>query len=168
MGTVWSITTPPLGPAGQPATWSGVAAADTAEQADFGAAASYPDSPWKPVNRDDTAESAKASELESEAATVLEEAITKGQIKSFTDPGDAIATSDDDRFLEQGGKLYGAVHFEDIDGTKSAVVVASYDPGNPLGTARQITAGIFLLFVLHLLLLNRVEKRVKTTVTEPA
>jgi hypothetical protein len=168
MGAVWSITEPPLGPAGEPASWSSVAVADTPQEADFGPAAEYPDGPWQTVNRDDSKESAKASELESEAGDALEEAISKDQVTTFDTASDALANADETKFLEQDGTLYGGVTFEDTEKTKSAVVFASYDPGNPLSTARQITGGVFLLFVLHLILLSRIEKKAKSTVAEPA
>ena len=42
-----------------------------------------------------------------------------------------------------------------------AHVVMKYDPGDPLGQARMITAGTFLLFVLHLFGLSRAERKTK-------
>ena len=164
MSVVWSINQ--LGPVGQLPSWSGIAAADTPAKADFSAASSYPDSPWQPVNKDDAQEAAKAAELESEAGNVIEEAINDGKVTTFKTSADAVANSDKTRFLEQGGKTYGAVTFEDTNQTASAVVFASFDPGNPLGPARKIAVGIFLLFALHLFLLSRVEKRVKTQAAE--
>ena len=164
MGVVWSINQ--LGPVGQLPSWSGVAAADTAGEADFGSAASYPEGPWQAVDRDNAQESAKASELESEAADVLEKAIEDGDITEFENASDALATTDDTRFLEQGGATYGGVTFEDTEKTASAVVFAKYDPGNPLGQARTITAGIFILFALHLFGLSRVEKKAKPATAE--
>jgi hypothetical protein len=163
MGVVWSVNQ--LGPVGVLPSWDGVAAADQAAEADFSAAATYPDNPWTPVNRDDAGEAAKASELETEAAHVLEDAIKDGDVTTFSDVGDALVTVEDTRFFEQGGKTYGGVTFEDTEKTASAVVFASYDPGNPLGPARQITGVIFLLFALHLFGLSRIEKRAKP---EPA
>lgn len=166
MGVVWSINQ--LGPVGELPSWSEVAVANTAAEADFGPAASYPGGPWQTVNRDDAREAAKASELESEAATVLEDAIAKGTVTTFDSASDALVTTDDTKFLDQDGKTYGGVTFEDTDKTKSAVVFASYDPGNPLGPAREITAGILVLFLLHLFGLSRVEKRAKTPAPETA
>lgn len=41
----------------------------------------------------------------------------------------------------------------------TVTVVAEYDPGNPLGLARQITVGTFILLVLHLIGLSLSERR---------
>lgn len=164
MGVVWSINQ--LGPVGELPSWTGIAAADTPAEADFNAASSYPEGPWQLVNRDDAREAAKAAELESEAGDVLAEAIDDGDVTTFEDAGDALANPDKTAFVEQGGKTYGGVTLENADGDASAVVFASFDPGNPLGPARQITGGIFLLFVLHLFLLSRVEKRAKPAPAE--
>jgi hypothetical protein len=41
------------------------------------------------------------------------------------------------------------------------VVVMKYDPGNPLGKARMIAGGTFLVFALHLFGLSRAERKVK-------
>ena len=47
-------------------------------------------------------------------------------------------------------------------------VVAEYDPGNPLGVARQITVGTLILFILHLFGLSRAESRLKRERVEEA
>ena len=47
------------------------------------------------------------------------------------------------------------------DPDAEAFVILERDPGNPLLMARQITAGTFLLFVLHLFGLSRSEKRAR-------
>lgn len=159
MGVVWSINQ--LGPVGQLPEWNAIGAGDTAADVNFGAASSYPSGPWQPVNTDDAAEAAKGAELETSAGDELDKAIQGGKVTTFKDASDALANTDKTRVLEQGGKTYGAVTFEDTKATKSAVVVMAYDPGNPLGPARQITLGILVLFALHLFGLSRVEKRAR-------
>ena len=49
---------------------------------------------------------------------------------------------------------------EELEPLGEVAVVAEYDPGNPLGLARQITVGTFILFVLHLIGLSLSERRV--------
>ena len=48
---------------------------------------------------------------------------------------------------------------EELEPLGQIIVVAEYDPGNPLGLARQITVGTFILFVLHLIGLSLSERR---------
>lgn len=47
------------------------------------------------------------------------------------------------------------------DPDAQAVVVMQYDPGNPLGKARMITAGTAILFVAHLIGLSIMERRAR-------
>ena len=67
--------------------------------------------------------------------------------------------------LEQDGTEYGATRVEVEDGDSEPVgeylVVMEYDPGNPLGEARMITLGTFILLVLHLVGLSMSEKRAR-------
>lgn len=161
MGVVWSIN--PLGPVGQMPAWNPVAIGESPDAVEFGAIGSYPDSPWFAADEEDDAETAKAAELEGDAADYLEAAITDGKIDSFEEAGDAQPAEDGTRLLEQDGTEYGAVTFEAIEGAEGgpAVAVLEYDPGNPLGPARMITAGTGLLLVLHLFGLSRAERRAK-------
>jgi len=57
---------------------------------------------------------------------------------------------------------------EEIEPLGQVSVVAEYDPGNPLGLARQITVGTFVLLVLHLIGLSRAERRVRRERVEEA
>ncbi len=50
---------------------------------------------------------------------------------------------------------------ETTDPKARAIVVMKYDPGNPLGKARMITAGTFLLLAAHLFGLSRAERKAK-------
>lgn len=159
MGVVWSLNQ--LGPVGELPSWSGVGAGDTAADIDFSAASSYPDSPWITPDRDVKTEADKASLLENTADNVLADAVEKGKVTTIEDVSSALVDSDATRLLEQGDKTYGAVTIQTTDKKSSAVVILDYDPGNPLGPPRQITLGILVLFVLHLLGLSRVEKRAR-------
>ena len=49
---------------------------------------------------------------------------------------------------------------EELEPLGEVAVVAEYDPGNPLGLARQITVGTLVLFILHLIGLSMSERRV--------
>jgi hypothetical protein len=166
MGVVWSINQ--LGPVGELPSWHSIGAGDTSSEIEFPAADTYPDEPWAPVDEDDKVQTDQAALLKNAADNVLVDAVDKGKVTTFTTANvtKALATDDTARLLEQGGNIYGAVTFEDVKKTRAAVVIMKYDPGNPLGPPRQITAGLLVLFVLHLFGLSRVEKRAKTVTQE--
>ncbi|MFN2488680.1 MAG: hypothetical protein ABR529_02845 [Actinomycetota bacterium] len=162
MGVVWSVN--PLGPVGTLPEWDPVDIGAEGAQLAFGPTSEYPEGPWLAVDTEDEAQAAQASELESSAGDVLETAIDEGKVDTFEDAGDATANSDVTRLLEEGGDLYGAVTLEpttdDLPG-EPTVVVMRYDPGNPLGPARMITAGTFVLLVLHLFGLSASERKAR-------
>ena len=169
MSIVWSFgwNTTPLGPVGQLPKWSAIAVGETVDDVDFGPASSYPDEGnWHAVDKDDVAESTKASELESAAGDELELAINEDKVKSFLTVSQASVNQDLTRLLEEGSDEYGGVTFEAAEGTAAeegaqAVIFMSYDPGNPYGDARKIAGGTFILWVLHLFGLSRSERRVR-------
>jgi hypothetical protein len=169
MGVVWSFgwNTTPLGPVGVLPEWTAEGVGDTAEDVEFGPASSYPDgSGWRKVDKDDTGEATKASELESAAGDVLEQAIADKETSDFVSVSQATVDQDLTRLMEQGDNEFGGVTFVASEGTgadpnATAVVFMSYDPGNPYGTARIITLGTFILFVLHLFGLSRSERAVR-------
>jgi hypothetical protein len=171
MGAVWSYGTP-LGPVGQMPSWNGVDAAAVGDPLDFGPASSYPDSPWAPADPEDAHQVTIVGELENAASDFLEEQLGDDKLDTFERVGDAIIDSEQTRLLTDGGDQYGAVTFtllevEPEEGEEEAepvqgedtVVVMEYDPGNPSKPARMITAGTFILFLLHLFGLSRSEKR---------
>jgi hypothetical protein len=89
-----------------------------------------------------------------EVAPAAEEGDTEGDA-----PGDEdIAPEEGDSPAEDDAA---AAEEEAPDPDAEAFVVLERDPGNPLLMARQITAGTFLLFVLHLFGLSRSEKRAR-------
>lgn len=158
MGAVWA--TSELGPVGEQPTWSAVGVGEEVSEIDFGAAESYPDAPWKAVDRDVTDEAELAGELEASAPDVLEVAIEEGDVTTVESVGEALVDPDSTRLLDQGGTTYGAVTFIPLEGDEPlAVAILERDPGNTLGPPRQIFVGIVLLFVLHLIGLSRIEKR---------
>lgn len=169
MGLVWSQVQ--LGPVGQLPEWVPVAIGEDPSEVDFDGADEYPDAPWQAVDEDDQAESTQASELESDATKFLEDAINEGDVTLVPVVAQARVKEDSTRLLERGGTEFGALLLEPVPLTEEeeeagvelpegeVLVVMSYDPGDPLGKARAITAGIFVLFVAHLFGLNRVEKR---------
>ena len=75
--------------------------------------------------------------------------------------GDATVNTDLSRLLQQGAKEFGAVTLEPLKPGvgEPTVAILAYDPGNPLGPARRIAAGTFVLLVLHLFGLSRSERR---------
>lgn len=164
MGVVWSVN--PLGPVGKLPEWDPVAIAPEGSQLEFGPAADYPDSgAWFAADPEDATQAAQASELESSAGDYLETALADGEVDTFETLTDAAANPDLTRLIEQGGTTFGAVTFEPIQGAQGTATVAvmEYDPGNPLGPPRMITAGTFVLFVLHLFGLSRAERRAQRT-----
>ena len=174
MGVIWSFASPaaPLGPVGEIPEWTtlDIAAADQASEADFAAAADYPDGGgWRPGDPENDEEVNLASELGTSAAEFLDEAIGAGDINTFESADDAAANTDTIRFLEQGDTLYGGVTLEAIEGAEGddTVVFMERDFGNPLYPARVITIGTLILFVLHLLGLSWSERRARDARTEP-
>lgn len=177
MTLVWSFGTP-LGPVGRLPEWNGIALAETTAQVEFEAASEYPDGPWVAPAAEDKEATTKAAELESAAINYLETLIPDGKGQAFITATDATVVPDSTRLMKQGDTEYGALQLEastgavdkakeaDPDQTftpedATAIVVMKYDPGNPLGKARTIAAGTFLVWVLHLFGLSRAERKTK-------
>lgn len=177
MTLVWSYGTP-LGPVGQLPEWEGVDLKSSATQIKFGPAAEYPEGSWAAPDPDDQAQVTKAAELESAAIDYLVELIGEQKGEGFLAEADASVEADSTRLFQQGDDEYGALTLEastsaiekaeeadpDQDVTPedaTAVVVMKYDPGNPLGKARMIAGGTFLVWALHLFGLNRAERRAR-------
>jgi hypothetical protein len=180
MGLVWSWPGQinPLGPVGTLPTFDPLSLAEGGD-VDFAAADSYPEDPWQVPDDEIEAEQAQASELESAALDYVETALTEGQIDTFETIEDAAVVTDSTRLLAQEGEEFGAVlvgpvqtgeqQLEvDPNTPDTVLVVMQYDPGNPLGPARLITLGTFILFVLHLVGLSMAEKRARRMAESPA
>lgn len=182
MTLVWSYGTP-LGPVGQLPEWNGVAIAETADQVEFEAASSYPDQPWEAPTKTDQEALTKAAALQSAAIDYLAEQIQEQKGQGFLAENDAILSEDTTRLYQQGDNEYGALILvasdTAIDKAKeadpdqiftpedaTAIVVMKYDPGNPLGKARTIAGGTFLLFALHLFGLSRAERKAKQELSQ--
>ena len=159
MGVVWSIN--PLGPIGEAPQWDPVAISEQASEIDFGPASDYPDDPWRVPDQEDAVETSEAAELGTDAIDYLDGEIQEQNVKSFQAAADAAANSDSLRFFEQGGELYGAVRLEPLEGKEGTpvITVMQRDFGNPLGPARSITLGTFLLLGVHLFGLSRAERK---------
>jgi hypothetical protein len=161
LGLIWSFTNPatPLGPVGKLPLWEPIAIAEEGQPLEAPAAESYPEEPWAPVDQEDQEQVTQASELGSDALDSLEAAVADGDLPESAQ--DNTANSDSVRFLEQEGDLVGAVVLEPPQGTEapSIVTIMQFDPGDPLGVARMITLGTFLLLAGHLFVLSRLEKR---------
>lgn len=159
MGAVWSIGDP-LGPVGQLPEWHNGDVADEASALEFGPASEYPEGNWHvPEEGDDT-----AGELESAATDLIGTAIEDEGLGGYEDPSTVAVVAESARFYEQGDQRYGMVTYEGLEGTEgedgpNLFVVMEFDPGNPSGPARMITAGTFILFVGHLIGLSRMEKK---------
>lgn len=178
MTLVWSYGDP-LGPVGVMPEWHGIDVAETAGEIEgFGPAAEYPEGQWATPDEDDQEAVTKAAELDSAALNYLAERIGEQEGGEFVAEADAIVVADSQRLLTQGETEYGAVtleaapaaieKFEEADDDQldtitpedaTAVVVMEYDPGNPLGKARTIAAGTFVVLALHLFGLSRAERK---------
>ena len=179
MGLVWSFTE--LGPVGDLPSFSSEAVGEGGD-VDFGAAGSYPNEPWRVPDEDDDTESTQKAEAESGATEAVGEAITAEEVESISSPDQAMADSDSTRLLEQDGVTYAAVIVRqqvaegggqeepslDPAAEGNVLVILRYDPGNPLGLARSITMGVFVVLVLHLFGLSRSERRVREPVETTA
>ena len=177
MGVVWSFVQ--LGPVGDLPSFSAEAVGEGGD-VDFGAAGSFPDEPWRVPDEDDDTESTQKSEAESAATDAVAEAISAGDVTSIENPDQATALSDATRLLEQDGVTYAGVIVQqtttggdqepelDPAAEGNVLVVLQYDPGNPLGLARSITIGVFVLLVAHLVGLSRSERKVREPVETPA
>ncbi|MGH2817632.1 MAG: hypothetical protein ACRDJS_04125 [Actinomycetota bacterium] len=172
MSVAWSVN--PLGPVGELPSWGPVAIGEDPSGLEFGPADSYPESPWRVPNEDDTAEQTQKSELETDAGAYVETAVTEGDL-DVPAGSTGIASTDETRFLEQDGDLFGAVTLEVAPPAGAAprqteggtpepievVAILEFDPGNPLGRARIAAVGAFVLLVLHLFGLSRSERRAR-------
>jgi hypothetical protein len=161
MGVVWSVN--PLGPVGELPEWVGFQIGADPAQLNFGPAADYPEGTWQPIDTEDQAQAALAAELEGAATDYLAAALEQGRVDTFESASDAIVNSDLTRLLQQGEDQYGAVTLDPVQegqGTPT-VAIMRYDPGDPLGPPRMITAGTFLLLALHLFGLSRSERRAR-------
>jgi len=177
MGAVWSFVQ--LGPVGDLPSFSAQAVGEGGD-VDFGAAGSFPDEPWRVPVEDDDTETTQKSEAESAATDAVAEAISAGDVTAIESPDQATALSDATRLLEQDGVTYAGVIVQqattgenqepelDPAAEGNVLVILEYDPGNPLGLARSITIGVFVLLVAHLFGLSRSERKVREPVGTPA
>lgn len=163
MGVVWSIN--PLGPVGQLPEWDPVGIGTDPAAVEFGQATAYPDDPWQAPDEEDEAEATRIADLQSDAQDYVIEAATAGEAEGLPALVTSTTVPEDATFLlEEGDEEYGAttVEAEDAEGQKTEVlVVMRYDPGNPLGEARMITLGTFIVLILHLVALSVSEKRAR-------
>lgn len=159
MGLVWSYGDP-LGPVGQLPEWNEVGIDSDPAAIEFGPAAEYPEGDWEVPEEGDAA----AADLETSVGDFLAAAIDDEEVSGYADAAEAQIDQESIRLIESGGDLYGAATLAPLEGTVSedaepVVAVMEYDPGNPSGPARMITAGTFILFVGHMIGLSRMEKR---------
>ena len=162
MAVVWSIN--PLGPVGQLPEWDPVAIGTDAGQLEFEPAREYPEGNWRAPDTEDPAEGAKSAALEGDASTYFLKAVEDEEIEF--EATDTLTVEDDStKLLDQGDTEYGATTFEVVNAAEEKVgkvtAVMKYDPGNPLGKARRIAAGTFIVLVFHLFGLSRAERKVK-------
>ncbi len=163
MGIVWSIN--PLGPVGQLPEWDPVAVGTDPAAVEFGQASAYPNEPWQVPDTEDEAEATRVADLQSAAQDYVLEAATAGETEGLPQLVDSTTIPEEATLLLQDGEEeYGATTVEAVDTegeTTEALVVMKYDPGNPLGQARMIALGTFIVLVLHLVVLSRSEKRAR-------
>lgn len=162
MGVAWSIN--PLGPVGQLPEWDPVAIGEDPGQLEFEPAREYPEGSWREPNPDDATDLARAAELEGDASDLFLAAVEEGDL-DFEVTDTITIAEDSTKLITQGDTEYGATTFEVVNAADEDVgevtAVLKYDPGNPLGKARSITAGTFFLLVIHLFGLSRAERKVK-------
>ena len=163
MGVVWSIN--PLGPLGEAPEWLPISMDQESAAPD-----GYPEGDWKAIDKEDTAEATRGSELEGGATDYLEQQIDEDKVDEFETATDAKVKEDSTRTREADGEEIGALVLEPdpikvkedtVEDRGNLVVVMRYDPGDLLGPARKITVGILLLFGLHLFGLSRAEQSAK-------
>lgn len=165
LGVVWSVN--PLGPVGQLPDWEPLDLGQEASDVEFGPASAYPGDPWHVPAEDDETENTRVAELESSAQEYVTEAASAGEggLPAIVSATTILDEDDATVLLEQDGTEYGATTVEITDGdgeeAGQVLVVMEYDPGNPLGEARMITVGTFILLVLHLVGLSMSEKRAR-------
>lgn len=188
MAVVWSIN--PLGPLGQSPEWEAEAIGEEASALDFDAASDYPDQPWAEPDEDDANQIIQASELESDATKYAETTLSEGEIEGLPQLATLQIAEDSTRLYQRGDTQYGATLVDvlppptipelgipedvaaggEIEGAPEVgvpeplgqlAIVMRYDPGNPLGEARLIGVGTFVLLVLHLIGLSFAERRVR-------
>jgi hypothetical protein len=191
MAVVWSISSPPLGPAGQSPEWEAEAIGEDATALDFEDASTYPEQPWAEPDDEDANQIIQASELESDATKYAETTLSEGEIEGLPQLATLQISQDSTRLLQKGDTQYGATLVdvlppptipelgipEDIVAAEEEAaaapeeeapeplgqlaVVMKYDPGDPLGEARMIALGTLVLLVLHLIGLSYSERRVR-------
>lgn len=186
MSVVWSFGTVPLGPVGQfgkPVAksiphWESIDLGAEQSALDFQAAGAYPDGGgWHKVDEDEPHQTTLAGELINAATDFLEQRIDAsegGEALGYQDAGDATVDEETVRLLTRDGDEYGMATLEPSTSTGGAEAgaqpetsaptlyfVARFEPGNQFGKARMISAGTFVLFVLHLFGLSRAERRAK-------
>lgn len=164
MGLIWSTgSVPPLGPVGELPKWDVIDIAEEGDAPDVPSGQAYPEAPWEPVNEEDAAQQTQASELGSDAVDAVNDAAETGELEPREAAGN-LASTETIRFLQEDGTQYGLVLIEPPQGEENVpnfLVAMRYDPGNPFKDARFVTAGTFVLLVLHLGLLNQSEKRAR-------
>ncbi|MFN2526747.1 MAG: hypothetical protein ABR505_10890 [Actinomycetota bacterium] len=185
MTIVWSIGTPlgPVGEFGKPTQaslphWEPVDIGTDPGALRFGPAADYPEAPWTVPDEEDAAQVSRAAELEGDAEEYLAEQIEAGKIENFADPEYAQVEENSERLIENEDGQFGMLTYvpdpqaEIAEGDRrpsgEVFVVMHFEAGNPLGKARLIAAGTFLLLVAHLFGLNRMELRARRTREEEA
>jgi hypothetical protein len=178
MSVIWSFVQ--LGPVGDLPSFASEAVGEGGD-VDFDAAGSFPDEPWRVPDEDVATETTQKAEAESAATNAVADAITEGDVTAIGTPDAATAISDSTRLLEQDDVTYAAVIVREqtTDGDEqepeidpeaegNVLVILQYDPGNPLGQARSITIGVFIVLVAHLFGLSRSERKVREPVETPA
>jgi hypothetical protein len=165
MGLIWS--TNELGPVGQLPAWEPLAIAEEGDELTGPSASEYPDGPWQEFGTEEESLT-QSTELQTGALEALTARVDEGELPEEASAN--TANSETARFLEEGSDLYGGVTLEPPEGDEGPTVVAimQYDPGNPLGQARTITLGTFILLVIHLFFLSRSEKQARRKREEPA
>jgi hypothetical protein len=165
MGLIWS--TSELGPVGQLPAWEPLAVEEEGGELTGPSASEYPEGPWQEFATDEDSLT-QSTELQTGALEAMTARVEDGELPE--EAATNTANSETARFLEDGEDLYGGVTLEPPQGDEGPTIVAimQYEPGNPLGMARQITLGTFVLLVVHLFFLGRSEKRARRTREEPA
>ena len=167
MGLVWSVNE--LGPVGQLPEWDPVSIAEEGGELTGPSASEYPEGPWQEVDPEDTDALTQSTELQTGALEYTTAEVEEGNLPEEVTEA-YTADTESVRLLEDGEEQYGGVTLAPPQGDEGPTIVAimQYDPGNPLGEARMITAATFVLLVVHLFLLSRAEKQARRRREETA
>lgn len=160
-------TKPNLGPRGSDPAWV-VTAAGLEPGGDFTTFASYPGAPWAPADENDETQAAAIQSVQGAATTFLADQANE-QLGKDPTAVDAVTPSqftvDSLEFATDGRTPLAVVQVHFNGGGPQTVISLYHDSGSVPRYSYMFLAGSVVLFVLHLPLLDRAERKRKTFLT---